>query len=262
MEPPRESEKPGTRPTGETRHWSGPSPPPLPEPALPPEAKPVVLRDWAARAGRDREKILYPPLFGPAYSRTYPIPEEIVSGLFKQESIKPDWLQKAVIECAPNKPRASWLYVTSGLSDAWEVESPNPMAPAGLGCEFVLETRAQSPWAIVRLQQLMAFQVLIAEGHFPNRKPLDDFARVPLRAPLGPEPSVLTWLMLAPPKGFPRKARLASGFFNFFQVIGISEAEAAYAREEGGEELWKLLQVYGAFPVADPGRSSVLTGEK
>jgi len=50
--------------------------------------------------------------------------------------------------------------------------------------------------------------------------------------------------------------------FNFFQVVGISEAEAAYARVEGGEELWKLLQVYSFFPLTDPRRPSVLTGKK
>jgi len=262
MDPPRQSDKPETRPAGETRLWSGPSRPPPPEPGTPPASQPAALRDWAARAGRYREEVLYPPLFGPAHSRAFPIPEDIVSGLFKPESFKPQWLQQAVIEFAPTKPRPSWLYATSGLSDAWEAESPNPMAPAGLGCEFVLETRAQSPWAIVRLQQMIAFQVLIAQGRFPNRKPMDDFDRVPLRAPLGPEPSVLTWLMLAPPTGFPRKARLQSGFFNFFQAVGISEAEAAYARAEGGEELWKLLQVYSLFPVTDPRRPSVLTGKK
>jgi hypothetical protein len=262
MDPPRQSDKPATRPAGETQLWSGPSRPQPPEPGPPPASKPAALRDWAARAGRYREEVLYPPLFGPAYSRAFPIPEDIVSGLFKQESFKAHWLQQAVIEFAPTKPRPSWLYATSGLSDAWEAESPNPMTPAGLGCEFVLETRTQSPWAIVRLQQIMTFQVLIAQGRFPDRKPLDDFDRVPLRAPVGPEPSALTWLMLAPPTGFPRKVRLQSGFFNFFQVVGISEAEAAYARAEGGEELWKLLQVYGFFPVTDPNRPSVLTGKK
>ena len=135
------------------------------------------------------------------------------------------------------------------------------MAPAGLGCEFVLETRTQSPWAVVRLQQLMAFQVLIAEGCFPNRKPLDDFDRIPLRAPLGPDPSALTWMMLAPPTGFARKARLQTGFFHFYQVIGITEAEAVFARQEGAEELWNMLRAYGFFPVIDLHRSSVLSGE-
>jgi hypothetical protein len=222
---------------------------------------PVALPEWAARAGRYREEILYPPLFGPAYHRTFPIPEEIVSGLSKV-SVNPHWLQRAVIECAPTKARASWLYVTSGLSDAWGAKSPKALAPAGLGCEFVLETRAPSPWVVVRLQQLMAFQILIHEGGFPDRKPLDDFDRIPLRSPLGPDPSVLTWLMLTPPTGFPRKARLQTGFFHFHQVIGISEVEAVYAREQGGDELWKVLQVYGLFPIVHPDRASVLSGEK
>ncbi len=262
MEPEHPKPNPVTRHPGETRLWSGAAPTQPPPPGRPPERGPDAQPGWAVRAAREREEILYPPLFGPVYGRVFPIPEDLLRTRFKQESYKPHWLQKAVLEFAPIKGRASWLYATSGLSDGLEAASSNPLTPSGLGCEFVLETSTQSPWATERLQQIMVFQLLIALGRFPNRKPLDDFDRIPLRAPIGPEPSVLTWVLLTPPTGFPRKARLQSGFFNFVEVVGISEVEAAYARAEGGEELWKLLQVYGFFPVTDPQRPSVLTGKQ
>lgn len=36
----------------------------------------------------------------------------------------------------------SWLYVSSGLSNAWEVDSSKPDEVSGLGCEFIIEPLA------------------------------------------------------------------------------------------------------------------------
>jgi hypothetical protein len=50
---------------------------------------------------------------------------------------------------------------------------------------------------------------------------------------------------------------LESGAFDFFQVVGISEAEAAFARSHDGSALLKLLIKSGQFPVTDPNRTEV-----
>ena len=63
--------------------------------------------------------------------------------------------------------------------------------------------------------------------------------------------------MLAPPTGFPREAQLESGPFDFFQLVGITEAEAAYARAHDGPALVEILQAHRAFPVTNPDRGSV-----
>jgi hypothetical protein len=105
----------------------------------------------------------------------------------------------------------------------------------------------------------MAFQILLCHGRYRARGPMSDFDRVPLRASIRPEDSVLTNLMLAPPARLPREVELETGPFDFYQVVGISDAEAAYARSHDGQALLDLLVEYGYFPVTDPDRSEVVT---
>jgi hypothetical protein len=128
---------------------------------------------------------------------------------------------------------------------------------SGLGCEYIFETTGQFEWAVLRLLHLMAFQILICHNRYQRSEPMGDFDRVPLRTSIWPEPSRLTYLMLAPPSSFPREALLESGPFEFYQVVGISEAEAAYARAHDGSALLELLIAHDYFPVTDPSRSEI-----
>jgi len=216
-------------------------------------------QDWFERVWAHREEVLYPSMFGPDSRGIFPIQADMITGLFKQESFDPRWLHSGVFEFAPTPSRRSWLYVTSGMSNDWEADTPDATTPSGLGCEFVFETDRQAPWAIRRLLHLMVFQILICHGRYAGQEPLGDFDRVPLRGSIRPEPSVLTYLMLAPPSAFPREVQLESGPFDFYQVTGISEAEAAYARAEGGDALLQLLVAQRYFPVTDPERHELVT---
>ena len=216
-------------------------------------------QQWFERVWEHREEVLYPSLFGDARRGIFPIQAEMITGVFKQESFDPRWLHCGVFEFAPTIARSSWLYVTSGMSNDWEAERPDATTPSGFGCEFVFETTQQSDWAILRLLHLMTFQVLLCHGRYPGREPLSDFDRIPLRGPIRPEHSVLSYLMLAPPSRFPREAQLESGSFDFYQAVGISEAEAAYARSNNGSALLELLVAHGCFPVTDPDRREVTT---
>jgi hypothetical protein len=217
-------------------------------------------REWFERVWEHREEVLYPSLFGKARSGIYPVQAQMITETFQQESFDPRWLHYGVIEFAPEPSRNSWLYVTSGMSNDWEGERPDPSTPSGLACEFVLEVPQQSQWAILRLLYLTVFQILLCLGRFPGRKPLGDFDRIPLRCSIRPEPSLLTWLMLAPPARFESQMQLESGAFDFYQVVGISEAEAAYARSHSGEDLLKLLASKAYFPVTNPDRPEVDLG--
>ena len=181
----------------------------------------------------------------------------MLTGIFKQESFDPRWLHYGVFEFAPTPTRHSWLYVTSGMSNDWEADGPDPTTPSGLGCEFVFETTEQSEWAIMRLLHVMVFQILLCHGRYPGSEPLRDFDRIPLRGPIRSSQSVLTRLMVAPPLQFPREAQLESGAFDFFQLVGISESEAAFARSHDGPALLELLIARGYFPVTDPDRKEV-----
>ncbi|WP_077022464.1 suppressor of fused domain protein [Fuerstiella marisgermanici] len=124
------------------------------------------------------------------------------------------------------------------MSNAWEDAQPDPSGVSGLGCEFVFETATQGEWAILRVQQIMAFQILLAHGRFPGRDLLDVFDRIPLRGPITPEPSQLTHIMVAPPVGDSPSFQLDSGHVDFLALVGITDAEAQFARHYDGERCW------------------------
>ncbi len=219
---------------------------------------PEPISDWFEKVWQYREETLYPALFGSSCSDIYTIQPETITNTFLQETFDPSWLHYGVIEFTPTPTRSSWLYVTSGMSNDWEADVPDPKASSGFGCEFLLETVQQSRWAIVRLLHLMTFQILLVHGRYQGRDALGDFDRIPLRSSIREDPSVLTYLMLAPPSNVERQQHLDSGTFDFFQVVGISEAEAAYAREHGGPALLVLLISGGGYPITNPDRSCVV----
>jgi len=213
---------------------------------------------WFERVWEYREESLYPTLFGASKRGIFPIQAEMLTGMFKQETFDPRWLHYGVLEFAPTPARPSWLYVTSGMSNAWEAEEPDPTAQSGMGCEFVFETTEQGNWAILRLLHVMTFQILLCHGRYPGSGPLDDYHRLPLRGPIR-EGSSLTHFMLAPPLHFSRHAELESGSFDFYQLIGITAAEVACARARGGPALVELLVAHDYFPVTDPNRKEIPT---
>lgn len=205
-----------------------------------------------------REEILYPALFGRDRRGVFSLQAGMFTEVFGQAEFDPNWTRGSACEFAPTDRRASWLYVTSGLSDAWGVREPDGNGPSGLGGEFVLETIGKSPWAPTRLLYVMAYQLLVCAGRYPDRQPLRDYDRLPLGTSIGTEISALTWMMLAPPTGFPRRHAGQTGWFDFSQVVGISEAEAEAAQVHGGPRLVEGLWREGAFPVTMPERGSIL----
>lgn len=222
---------------------------------MPPDDK---WQEWFERVWQYREDELYPRLFGSKHQGIFTLTAELLVDTFKQESFDPRWLHYGVFEFEPTATRKSWLYVTSGMSNAWEADSPNSETTSGMGCEFVLETPQSARWAIRRLLHAMTFQILLCHGRYLGRDPLGDYHRLPLRCSIRPEPSTITVLMLAPPSGFAREGQLESGSFDFFHLVGITEDEAAYARAHGGPALVEILQKHGAFPVTDPDRKSTV----
>ena len=214
-------------------------------------------RAWFECVWAYREEKVYPSLFGPDSKGIYPLSAEIFTGTFKQESIDPRWLHHGVIQFAPTVTRRSWLYVTSGMSNDWESELPDPKTYSGLGCEFIIESAAESQWAIVRLLHVMAFQILLAHQRYPGREMLSAYDRIPLKAPLVGD-SKLTYLIVAPPVGVPATIQLESGHFDFFHLAAVTDAEAAFAREIGGPELLRVHSVAGLHPVIDPSRNELV----
>lgn len=212
--------------------------------------------EWFKRVWAYREDTLYPSLFGGESVGIFPLPAKMLTETFQQPNLDPRWLHYGVFQYAPTPARSSWLYVTSGMSNAWEDDRPDPTGRSGLGCEFVFETTAAGRWPILRLLHVMACHILVCHGRYPERAPLGVFDRVPLKCPIDGHDSKLRSVMLAPsPHGSDH--HLESGTFDFVQVTGITEAEAIYAKENGGPELLELLTNANAFPVTEPTRHSI-----
>ena len=187
----------------------------------------------------------------------FPVPYDLFTTTFIQDDIDPRWLHYGVFEYAPTPERSSWVYVTSGVSTPWDDDEPNPDGVSGLGSEFVFESTIQGDWAIRRLWQLMAYQILLFHGRYPGQSPLAAFDRLPLRSSIWDGASAIQTLMLAPPDAVLGIQRLESWSFSLVHVVGITEAEAAFARERGDVALLDQLRAEGAFPVTDPARQSI-----
>ena len=180
-----------------------------------------------------------------------------VFGKFGQKNLDGCWLTHGVFECPPNDRRNSWLYVSSGLSNAWDDAAPNPDGISGLGFEFLMETMEQSRWVIVILRQLVAYEILLAHGRYPRKTVLGFWDRIDLRTPIDGDGSLLTSVLFVPPSDFGAVQQLSTGQFRFVQIVGLTVDELSFMKEHGVAKLRPLLQKSGAVPVINPKRASI-----
>jgi len=202
-----------------------------------------------------REEVVYPRLFGPKERGIFVLDFDIFLKTFKEESVDPRWLHYGVLEHGPTD-RGTYIYVTSGASNPWEIE-PEDFAKqefSGFGTELVLETRQSADWPIVVLQRLLAFNILLVHGRYGESQPLDYGQRVPLGGSLVPG-SALTHLLITPPDTYEAQFSLASGKVDLLHVVGITERERDYGKTNGSAALLELLRSHGAFPITDPNRT-------
>ena len=208
----------------------------------------TVDDEWLERIWEHREEVIYPALFGSESEGIFPIPVESAGD--------PRWSTCGVFRFAPTEKRRSWLYVSSGLSNAWFDESPDPSTTSGFGCEFLMETCDKADWPIIRLHQIMKYQIDICCGKHEGVDPLSDHDRIPLGSPIDFEESVLTHLVLAQPAELPRDFQQDSGSADFYLMFGITEDERDFAKEHGGDILLDQLRAQTDFPVTNPKRES------
>lgn len=230
-----------------------------------------------------RETELYPSLFGSLRDSIAVLgPTNFAPFGVTPSSIDPRWLSCGVLVSPPCEKHASWLYVSSGLSNAWHAqfdedgtcvdadddeakgdgdsteETCDPIL-SGIGCEFIFETTEDAPWAIQLVQNIMVFQMLLNRGHFGDKPLLGPEDRIPIRSPIKPgSDSCLRSLLLLEPANFTRTFTLPTGLVHVFALVGVSEPEVACARADGGEHLRSLLIAAAAYPITDPTRTSVL----
>lgn len=201
-----------------------------------------------------REQTLYPSLFGQAAEEIFVLDANEFA-TFGAEA-DPRWLFLGVMVFAPTATRDSWLYVTSGGTTPWEIDDDATAEdPSWISTELVIEASQRADWPIRALQRLLAYNVLLAHGHFGDVAPLCVGARGPLSSG---DDSLLRYVVIAQPSHYAAQAQLESGTLAFLQVVGITESERDYAKAHSSAALIERLTQAGACPVIDPKRQAVL----
>jgi hypothetical protein len=214
---------------------------------------------WFEDVWAEREDRVYRALFGDLGGGIHAASPEVYAH-FRQEPAHPGWLHHGVFACPPYGDRDSFLFVTSGLSNPWNLDAPgcDPSGFSGLGFELAIETPAPAAWTVPLLHNLMAYELLVAVGRYPGSELFEYGNRIPLRASITPEfDSAIRWLCVAQPKHYAPTFELPSGRVDLFHLVGATDAEVEFARQAGQEALLALLQQHGACPVTDAARRSV-----
>lgn len=181
----------------------------------------------------EREEKTYKQIFGDTGPGIYPLSTQLFNRM-NADAVDPRWLTHGVFKCPPTEDRKTWAYITSGMSNPWEVESPENYS--GLGVEFLMETNEEEMWAVEVLQTLMAYNLLLVAGKMGNYPPLDYGHRVPLTLSEG-----IKTMMFTQPINFPESFSIKSGRVNLLQVVGITPAELEFAKNASTVELKELI---------------------
>ncbi len=216
----------------------------------------TAWQKWFEGIWADREERIYPAMFGDLGPGIYPLTSKTFEAM-GCEGADPRWLHHGVFASAPNERRDHWVYVSSGMSNAWG-ESPETVKPeefSGLGMEFTLHTKTPGQWAIDLMHWFMAVQLLAASGQLEGGI-VDYYDRVRFRPTenLGE----VSKLLLAPPdpEMYPARFELESGKVDVVVLLGISERESEFVRTQGVEPFLTLLKHHGVWPLTSLGRVS------
>jgi hypothetical protein len=210
---------------------------------------------------RLREERVYPTLFGPVGRGIFPLTHGLFSKRFGQRDVDPRWLFLGVFEFPPTPERSSWLYVTSGYSNPWDEEPKayNLTGESGFGVEFTFAVSEQGDWAVETLQSMLAFDLLLRAGRFPNGQPLSLHDRIPLRGPVNGRPNCeIRNVIIVAPEHVPSEFSLPSGGVVLVGFTGVTDAELTFAKANGSEPLISRLRAAGHHPVTNPHRQSLI----
>jgi hypothetical protein len=214
---------------------------------------------WFERVWRYRDETLFPRIFGTrSEGGIFVLTFDLFKDRFGEASVDPRWLNHGVLIFPPRALARSWRFVTSGLSNAWEAERPEPKNWSGLGVEFILETTKNAEWALSVVAKILAYQLLLGTGRFGTPRVIEPYARIPLNGAIDGSESILTHLIVCPSSAAAEELELESGKFTLLQLVGATDAEIQFARAHGGEELLALFKANGVYPTIDPGRASIV----
>lgn len=162
-----------------------------------------------------------------------------------------------ILVYAPDPTRPYWTYVTAGLSSPWLQDTPAEVT--GFGCEIMIKTKEDMPWA-AQILRTLAFYILNHAGT------LSPGVRIDLNGPIIPgSDSKLTNIFIWYPDDAPDCwYYLPSGGFGLFIAIGITPDERQFAESIEEYGTWCIQQVLrqmGHDQVTDPYRGTVMDQE-
>ncbi len=189
--------------------------------------------DMLEKCWKQRDEELYVELFGKAETEQLTLTEELFKEEFGRQNIHPFWLHHSVLTFSPTEDRATWIYATSGMSNAWDGLTDEY---SGLGIEFIMECDAPNPSAKEFMAKLMAYNLLLAMGHYKDKASLALWDILPLEE----QADLLgaSHIMIAPPHSFPAKIKLITGKCELLQIFKVSEKEAGIAKDVGAETFY------------------------
>jgi Suppressor of fused protein (SUFU) len=219
-------------------------------------------QDWRVRIWREREERHYTRLFGALPDTVLPVPQSALLAILpKGAFLKEEWSRHAVIEFEPNYKHTDYIYVTTALSQPWEVEKEadlNPQGISGLGYEMVLRTPERADWAVDVLHRLTAYQIGVGAGLLRgNRFKYGDW--MVLNGPIDPNTpaTLLKAIFVSQPEDYDPNFVLPSGRVELLQLVGISGSELAYLLAVGPDKLEAELYDNKLAPTTDPQRNAL-----
>ena len=198
----------------------------------------------------EREEKIYKEIFFDTGPGIFLLTNETFD-MLDAETIDPRWLHHGVFECPPVKNRQTWAYVTSGMSNPRESDSPEQIS--GLGVEFIMETKEKETWAIEVLHTLMAYNLLLSAGKMGEFPPLNYGHRVPFTLTENIQTMMFTY-----PVNFINNFSIKSGKVDLLQVIGITPSELEFAKKTSSDDLREQILLKTGELTTGKVRSSVV----
>jgi hypothetical protein len=150
----------------------------------------------------------------------------------------------AVFQFKPRDERATWRYVTNGMSEHEQRSARGTLART----ELYAATSAESPWAI---------DLLDALARYPGQHDAAFFEldTIEVGQPIDQKGSPYTSLLLVPPEpedpGTLGAIDIPGCTVLVHRIVGIYESECDFAIENGSEQLWKRLLESGQSLLLD-----------
>lgn len=214
---------------------------------------------WYEDCWADRDEVEYPKLFGSISEDVYTLETTgaleawLESDLAAVKELDPNWGQIGVRVAPPSDAYPYWTYVTSGLSNPFTL-APGEEVPAnavsGLGYEMVIHTPEEARWPVLRLLDMMAYNLvcarLFAGGH-----------RYPVEGTLTGGESKLNGFVFVTDPSRPSHFQLESGKVQLLTLVGVTKNEMAFSRSNGMERLMEKLVKAGSGYITHPDREQV-----